>query len=119
MSDVVPAQTSALSFSSRPTTLAKNMRSAAFLLAAGCLIASAECFAPAAPARRTTAPRHHHRAAARPRRTTALRMGLFDALASAFSNEDFQSEDRRVRASHILVASELQARSERRGGARE
>jgi hypothetical protein len=46
-------------------------------------------------------------------------MGLFDALASAFSNEDFQSEDRRVRASHILVASELQARSERRGGARE
>ena len=34
-----------------------------------------------------------------------LRMGLFDAFASAFTNQDFSREDRRVRASHVLVAS--------------
>lgn len=33
----------------------------------------------------------------------ALSMGLFDGIAKAFSNEDFKSQDQRVRASHILV----------------
>ena len=31
-------------------------------------------------------------------------MGLFDGILSkAFANEDFKSQDRRVRASHILI----------------
>lgn len=30
-------------------------------------------------------------------------MGLFDGIAKAFSNQDFQSQDQRVRASHILI----------------
>ena len=34
---------------------------------------------------------------------TSLRMGLFDGIAKAFSNEDFTGQDQRVRASHILI----------------
>ena len=33
----------------------------------------------------------------------SLRMGLFDGIAKAFSNEDFKAQDQRVRASHILI----------------
>ena len=33
----------------------------------------------------------------------AIRMGLFDSFAKAFANEEFVEDDRRVRASHILV----------------
>lgn len=33
----------------------------------------------------------------------ALRMGLFDGITKAFSNEDFKGQDQRVRASHILI----------------
>lgn len=35
-------------------------------------------------------------------RSSTPRMGLFDNLAKAFSNEDFKEDDKRVRASHIL-----------------
>ena len=38
-----------------------------------------------------------------PRQRAAVSMGLFDALQSAFSNEEFVEDDRRVRASHILI----------------
>jgi hypothetical protein len=34
---------------------------------------------------------------------TVLRMGLFDGIAKAFTNQDFKSQDQRVRASHILI----------------
>lgn len=44
------------------------------------------------------APHRRHMGAA-----THLRMGLFDGIAKAFSNEDFKSQDQRVRASHILI----------------
>ena len=37
-----------------------------------------------------------------PPRCSTVRMGLFDNLAKAFSNEDFAEDDKRVRASHIL-----------------
>lgn len=30
-------------------------------------------------------------------------MGLFDGVAKAFANEDFKDQDKRVRASHILI----------------
>jgi hypothetical protein len=33
----------------------------------------------------------------------ALTMGLFDGFSKAFSNEGFQAQDQRVRASHILI----------------
>lgn len=33
-------------------------------------------------------------------------MGLFDGIASAFSNQDFKAQDLRVRASHILIKGE-------------
>lgn len=33
----------------------------------------------------------------------ALKMGLFDGIAKAFTNEDFKGQDQRVQASHILV----------------
>lgn len=32
-----------------------------------------------------------------------LQMGLFDGISKAFSNQEFKSEDQRVRASHILI----------------
>lgn len=35
--------------------------------------------------------------------TTVRSMGFFDGIANAFSNEDFKSQDQRVRASHILI----------------
>lgn len=37
------------------------------------------------------------------RRGGEVRMGLFDAFAKAFENEEFKEDDRRVRASHILI----------------
>jgi hypothetical protein len=30
-------------------------------------------------------------------------MGLFDGISKAFANQDFKDQDRRVRASHILI----------------
>ena len=36
-------------------------------------------------------------------RDTSLSMGLFDGIAKAFSNQEFKSQDQRVRASHILI----------------
>lgn len=39
----------------------------------------------------------------RPSSGSALRMGLFDGIAKAFTNQDFKSSDQRVRASHILI----------------
>lgn len=53
-----------------------------------------------------------HPAAVRPSRAAAVQMqarsavpamGLFDALKSAFENEEFKEDDQRVRASHILI----------------
>jgi len=37
------------------------------------------------------------------RHGVALSMGLFDGITKAFFNEDFKSQDQRVRASHILI----------------
>ena len=34
---------------------------------------------------------------------TPLSMGLFDGIAKAFSNNDYKTQDQRVRASHILI----------------
>lgn len=53
----------------------------------------------------TTCPSRQNYAAIIPRSssTSALQMGLFDGIAKAFSNEDFKSQDQRVRASHILI----------------
>ena len=36
-------------------------------------------------------------------RSGEARMGLFDAIAGAFANEEFKEDDQRVRASHILI----------------
>jgi peptidyl-prolyl cis-trans isomerase C len=35
-----------------------------------------------------------------------LYMGLFDGISKAFNNQDFKSQDQRVRASHILIKGE-------------
>lgn len=40
------------------------------------------------------------------RSASAMKMGLFDGIAKAFSNEEFKASDQRVRASHILVKGE-------------
>ena len=37
------------------------------------------------------------------RRSGTVSMGLFDSLSKAFANEEFKEDDRRVRASHILL----------------
>uniref|UniRef100_A0A7S3V404 Peptidyl-prolyl cis-trans isomerase n=1 Tax=Chaetoceros debilis TaxID=122233 RepID=A0A7S3V404_9STRA len=36
-------------------------------------------------------------------KTFELKMGLFDGISSAFSNQDYKAKDQRVRASHILI----------------
>lgn len=41
-----------------------------------------------------------------PRAVSHPTMGLFDGLKAAFANEEFTEDDRRVRASHILVKGE-------------
>lgn len=38
--------------------------------------------------------------------TSALNMGLFDGISKAFTNQEYKSEDQRVRASHILIKGE-------------
>jgi len=35
--------------------------------------------------------------------SSSLNMGLFDGISKAFTNQEFQAKDRRVRASHILI----------------
>ena len=56
------------------------------------LVAQAQAFGPPVAAMRLM--KH-------PRAVTPA-MGLFDAFAAAFSNEEFKEDDQRVRASHIL-----------------
>ena len=54
-------------------------------------------------------------------RLPPLRVGLFDAFAAAFKNEDFTREDVRCRARHVLVPSEERAAAllaELEGGAK-
>ncbi len=36
-------------------------------------------------------------------RSLTLHMGFFDGISKAFSNQDYKSQDQRVRASHILI----------------
>lgn len=35
--------------------------------------------------------------------SSSLSMGMFDDISKAFSNQDYETQDRRVRASHILI----------------
>ena len=51
-----------------------------------------------------------HASTARPKtRVAPLSMGLFDAFAAAFKNEDFTRDDVRCRARHVLVPDEARA----------
>mmetsp|Transcript_10541 Transcript_10541/g.16191 ORF Transcript_10541/g.16191 Transcript_10541/m.16191 type:complete len:190 (-) Transcript_10541:302-871(-) len=50
-----------------------------------------------------TVPFQHRNVASPTRPSVALRMGMFDGIAKAFSNQDFKGQDQRVRASHILI----------------
>ena len=45
----------------------------------------------------------HAQPVVNPANSSSLHMGLFDGISKAFSNQDFQSQDQRVRASHILL----------------
>jgi parvulin-like peptidyl-prolyl isomerase len=38
-----------------------------------------------------------------PKTSSSLNMGIFDNISKAFSNQDYGSQDQRVRASHILI----------------
>ena len=69
------------------------------------LLLAASAFAlPAASASPTVATAHRSQRHAH--RAEVASMGLFDALKGAFANEEFVADDRRVRASHILIKGE-------------
>eukprot|EP00563_Minutocellus_polymorphus_P018092 CAMPEP_0197725814 /NCGR_PEP_ID=MMETSP1434-20131217/11282_1 /TAXON_ID=265543 /ORGANISM="Minutocellus polymorphus, Strain CCMP3303" /LENGTH=191 /DNA_ID=CAMNT_0043311511 /DNA_START=92 /DNA_END=667 /DNA_ORIENTATION=- len=50
-----------------------------------------------------TVPLQHRSVASPTRSSVTLRMGMFDGIAKAFSNQDFKEQDQQVRASHILI----------------
>ena len=77
------------------------------------LVATTHAFTTHASSPRLVATTHAfttHASTARPKpRVAPLSMGLFDAFAAAFKNEDFTRDDVRCRARHVLVPDEARA----------